>query len=147
MTRTAAILLALLAASGCASSGPPAVAEVRLVSLSPPAGSELSKDTILVADVEYTIRNFKPGVHYYVAPLFASTKSGTTFNMLGNMAAAPALAQPTGTVTVRYPISGELESRDLKRPVTVWFYVLEETGAGKARVIGQTEELAFRTGG
>jgi hypothetical protein len=153
MSRVTAILLALFVASGCVTgsarpSDPPATAEVRLLSMSPPSGSDISTDTVLLAEIEYAIENFKPGVHYYVAPLFASTeRSGTTFNMLDRIADAPKIAQPTGTVTVRYSISRELESRNLQRPVTLWFYVMEQIGAGKTRVIGTTEQLTFRTAG
>jgi len=151
MTRVTAILLALLVTSGCATgaagpSDPPAKAEVRLLSMSPPNGSDISNDTVLLAEIEYSIENFNPGVHYYVAPLFASTKgSGTTFNMLDRIADAPKISQPTGTLTVRYPISRELKSNNLQRPVTLWFYVMEQIGAGKTRVIGKTEQLTFRT--
>lgn len=151
MTRTTVMLLALFVVSGCATgaarpSDPPATAEVRLLSMSPPTGSEISDDTVILAEIEYAIQNFKPGVHYYVAPLFASTKgSGATFNMLDRIADAPQISQPTGTVSVRYSVARELKSKQLQHPVTLWFYVMEQIGAGKTRVIGRTEELTFRT--
>ena len=151
MVRMTVILLALLVVSGCATgaarpSDPPATAEVRLISMSPANGSEISNATVIVAELEYTIHNFKPGVHYYVAPLFASTKgAGTTFNMLDRIADAPQVSQPRGTVSVRYSVAREIESKDLQRPVTLWFYVMEQIGPGKTRVIGKSEELMFRT--
>ena len=151
MTRTTVILLALLVASGCATgaarpSDPPATAEVRVISMSPANGSEISNATVIVAELEYQIQNFKPSVHYYVAPLFASAKGeGTTFNMLDRLADAPQISQPTGTVSIRYSVARELGSKDLQRPVTLWFYVMEQIGPGKTRVIGKTEELTFRT--
>lgn len=105
MLRTTMILLALLVVSGCAtgtarSTDPAAAAEVRLISMSPAIGSQISSATVIVAELEYTIRNFKPGVHYYVAPLFASTKGvGTTFNMLDRIADAPKITADAGSVS------------------------------------------------
>jgi hypothetical protein len=142
-------LLAFSCASGVASpDAPAATAHVALLSLSPPAGSQVDEHTELVAEIEYRIDGFKPGVDYYIAPLFASTKgSGTTFNMLDHIADAPKVSTPEGRMTVRYPVRRELGSTQLARPVTVWFYLMERTGSGQTRVVGNTEAIAFKTAG
>jgi len=140
------LLLAVRCATNVASPDEPAaVAEVQLLSMSPAAGSELTTDTVLVAEIQYAIHNYKPAVDYYVAPVFASTKgAGTTFSMLDRISDAPRIATSEGTVTIRYRVSRELGSQDLERPVRLWFYVMERIGPGKTRVIGKTDELQFR---
>jgi hypothetical protein len=110
------------------------------------AGSELTTDTVLVAEINYAIQKYKPAVDYYVSPVFASTKgAGTTFNMLDRISDAPKIAASSGTVTIRYPISRELASAQLERPVRLCFYVMERISATTTRVIGQTDELLFPT--
>jgi hypothetical protein len=149
MNRRILISVGLLFAIGCATNGASpdeaaAVAEVQLLSMAPAAGSQLTTDTVLVAEIKYAIRNYRPGVDYYVAPLFASAKgAGATFNMLDRIADAPRIAAAEATVTIRYPVARELASPDLVRPVRLWFFVMEGTGPGKTRVIGKTDELQF----
>ncbi|HWS73058.1 MAG TPA: hypothetical protein VN605_13145 [Thermoanaerobaculia bacterium] len=98
-----------------------------------------------MAEISYSIEHYKPGVDYYVAPLFASTEgSGRTFNMFDRIADSPRISAAEGTVKVRYPVARELRSAQLARPVKLWFYVMERTGPGKTRVIGKTEAFEFR---
>lgn len=151
MSYKSALAMTLLLAIGCATNvakqgDPAAVAEVQLVSIAPVPGSELTAKTVLVAEIEYAIQNFKPPVDYYVAPVFASAeRAGVTFNMLDRISDSPRIVSPQGTITVRYPVVRELGSPQLAHPVKVWFFVMERTGAGKTRVIGQTGPLEFRT--
>jgi hypothetical protein len=142
----AIVLLLASCASGTVSPGAPAAfAHVELVGLSPSAGSDVREDTELVADIKYRIEGFRPGVDYYIAPLFASTKgAGMTFNMLDRIADAAKVSVPEGQITVRYRIRRELASPQLARPLTVWFYLMERIGAGKTRVVGKTEAIEFR---
>ncbi|HEX8172833.1 MAG TPA: hypothetical protein VF824_20030, partial [Thermoanaerobaculia bacterium] len=99
--------------------------------------------TELLADVKYTIDNFKPGVDYYVAPLFARNGSDVTFNMLDRTSDAPKIDDAEGQITVRYPVARELASPHLARPVTMWFYVMERVGNEGTRVIGKTGPFNF----
>jgi hypothetical protein len=146
---SAGLLFALSCSTNIAKPGdPPAVAEVQLVGISPLPGSQLTAATVLAAEIKYTIKNYKPSVDYYVAPVFASAKAtGVTSSMLDRISDSPKISSPDGTVKVRYPISRELASPELARPVKVWFYVMERIGAGNTRVIGKTEELQFGRAG
>jgi hypothetical protein len=145
-----AALLALLVTS-CASgvTSPKATASkgrVVLLTLSPLAGSQVDEQTELVAEIDYRIEGFKPGVDYYIAPLFASTdRPGASFNKLNHVSESRQVSAPQGRITVRYPIRRELGSANLAHPVTVWFYLMERTGAETARIIGKTEPVTFKT--
>src|SRR5438045_3030386 len=99
MTAVATLLLFALAhcASGIADpSQPPATAGVELVSISPAAGSTLDERSELVAEIRYSIADFKPSTDYYVAPLFAENDgAGKTFNMLDRIDQSTHLTSPS----------------------------------------------------
>jgi len=125
-----------------------AVARVELLSISPVTEATVTRDTVLVADIKYSIQNYQQGVDYYIAPLFASNRgSGQTFNELDRIAQATRVTAPEGTIRVRYGIARELQSTQLERPIRVWFYLMERTGAHTTRVIGKTEQLHYNVGG
>lgn len=142
--------LSLLLATACASgvadpSLPEAKATVEVMNLAPAPGSTVDERTVLTADVRYSIENFQSGADYYVAPLFASTEGeGSTFNELERFSDAPRLASPTGTVAFRYPIDRELRDAKLARPIRVWLFVMERTGAHTTRVIGEAGPFEYR---
>jgi hypothetical protein len=147
LTTAMLALLVMSCTAGVASpNAPAATAHLALRSLSPLAGSHVDEQTELVAEIEYRIDGFKSGVDYYVTPLFASAKAAdTTFSMLDHISDAARVSAPEGRITVRYPIRRELRSTELARPLTIWFYLMERTGARQTRVIGKTEPIAFKT--
>lgn len=147
--RSFAVLLLSLALGGCASgvadaSLPPAVAKVELLRISPAPGTRATEATVLDAEIRYSIENFQANADYFLAPLFASTAGeDRTFNALNRFSDSKLVTSPTGTVTLSYRIQNEVRSGQLARPVKVWFYLMERTGAHKTRVIGRTEATEF----
>lgn len=115
-------VLGFLAILGCASGvvdprQPAAVAQVQLRSISPPAGVVVTGDTVIVANIEYTLSNFQPSADYYIAPLFASTHGdGQTFNAFDKITEGTRLTAASGKVEVRYGISRELRNSELQHP-------------------------------
>ena len=152
MSRTGGALLALGIAVlcgplGCASGGstsvtPPAVATVTILRLTPPAGSEIGRDTVLVADVQYSIVGFSADSTYTLVPLLLAT-DGTTVNSLSVDDALYAIRKPEGATQVEYPIARDWDSGRLAKPVVLSFYVLQKTGAHQARGIGGSEKVQF----
>lgn len=123
---------------------PGAVARVELVKIEPAAGAILTQDTVLVADIRYSIENFQPDVHYYVSPQFASSEGqGHTFRV-GNILQSTRITAPAGRLTLRHPVAPELRSSQLARPIKLWFYVTERTGEQRSRVIGMTEPVTYQ---
>lgn len=151
MQKLKAGIFVLLLTVGCAASvakpdQPRAKAQVRLLSISPAAGSEVSEETVLVAEIEYAIQNYKPGVDYYIAPVFASNKgSGVTFSMMDRFSDAPRISTPEGKMTIRYGIERELKSEQLARPIKVLFFLMERIGSTQTQVAGQTGPLEYTT--
>ena len=123
---------------------PGAVARVELVKIEPAAGAVLTEDSVLVADIQYSIENFQPGVHYSVSPQFASSEgTGQTFRV-GDILQSTRITSPTGTLTLRHRVAPELRSSQLARPIKLWFYVMERTGEQRTRVIGMTEPVTYQ---
>lgn len=148
------LLIALLAigiVSGCASGVvdktlPEATATVNVSNVTPAPGETITADTVFSADVTYSIENYQRGADYYLAPLFGSTKGeGSTFNELDRISDAPHLAAAAGSVAFKYPFRRELRSNNLGRPVKIWLFVMERTGAHTTRVIGQAGPYEYAT--
>jgi hypothetical protein len=123
---------------------PEAVATISLLSISPAPGSTLTEESVLVANLAYSIDGFRPGVDYYIAPLFASTSPvGSTFNARDRINDSPLVSTAEGRISLRYNVARELRSAQLARPIQLWFYVMERTGEHSTRVIGKTEVINF----
>lgn len=138
------IVVAVLT-SGCASTTPhDSKSYLRVISLSPEAGSSLDEHSILQADIEYEIVGFDKSQAYGIAPVFESTRgSGYTFNSLNRMTEAHLVEEDSGQSTLRYPVSRELLSEQLARPVKIWFYLVEQDQTGRSRVIGRSGPYTF----
>ncbi len=150
MQKLAALLTLVLAAcaTGAADrSLPEATATVEVTNLAPAPGSLLTESSVLSADVKYSITNFQPSAHYYVAPLFASTEGeGRTFNAADRMTEFPRLTTAVGTIEIRYAVHRELRNRNLAHPVRISLFVMERTGAHTTRVIGIAGPYEFTAG-
>ena len=123
---------------------PGAVARIDLVKIEPAAGAALVQDTVLVADIHYSIENFQPRAHYYVAPQFASNDGVDQTFSAGHLLQSTRITSPTGTLTLRHSVAHELRSPQLARPIKLWFYVMERTGEQRTRVIGMTEPITYQ---
>lgn len=143
-----AVFLAACSTGVAPANGPEAKAHVELLTISPAPMSNLDVNPMLVAELKYDIENYRDGVDYYVAPLFASNSgAGTTFNEYDRLTDGQRLSAASGTVTIRYSAQRELRSSELVRPIKLWFYVMERISAHTTRVIGKTEAVVYNTGG
>lgn len=148
MTRLVSCLFAA-ALFGCASAGPNpalpgATGRVTVRSIAPAAGSTIGADSVLVVDVAYSIENFRPGVDYYLAPVFASNEGdGITFSEVDRFSDNFRIPAATGSTTIRYPMAREVRSKQLARPVRVWLFLMERFEAHKTRVIAQTGPFEY----
>ena len=133
-------------ASGVADrSLPPSTATIELVSISPAAGSAIDERTVLVAEIRYAIEHFQPRTDYYIAPLFAENDGdGKTFNAFDRIDEGTRITTPSGTATIRYGIARELRSSKLARPVRVFFFLMERSGAHTTNVIGSVGPVEYR---
>ncbi len=140
-----AVTLAIACASGVSGpSLPQSTAKVEVVSVAPVVGSVLTEDAVFVVNVTYTIENFQGSGDYYLAPVFASNRGrGRTFSMVDGFADTHRIADPAGSATLRYPVAREMRSGQLARPVRIWVYLMERTGARTTGVIGRTGPFEY----
>jgi len=126
-------------------SRPHATATITTGTVSPAAGSELTKATVFSAEVTWSIENFQPTADYYIAPVFASKEGDrTTFSMVNDFQDNYRIPANSGSATIRYPVARELESPQLARPIRIWLYVMERTSAHTTRVIGRAGPFEYR---
>jgi len=151
MKRPAIVALTVALFLGCTTtshvadkSRPEAIATLTAGTVSPAAGSQLTKASVFAAEVTWSIDNFQPAVDYYIAPVFASKEgAGRTFSMVEGFKDDYRIPAPSGSVTIRYAVARELASPDLARPVRIWLYVMERTSAHTTRVIGKAGPFEY----
>ena len=119
--------VALLLAAGISSAASPSV--VKVLSLTPAAGSTVQSDTVLKAEVEYEIQVFEPKTtHYVLVPMFATTDGRGTFNHLQRAMDGKVLREQSGTVKITYPIRQELADSRLAKPIQCIFTLMHIKG-------------------
>jgi hypothetical protein len=150
MFRFCVAVVLLLAGVACTtttttdSDAAPARATLTLVSISPAAGETIDERTVMTAEIQHEIENFQPGRVYYLMPQFDSVEGpGRTFNALDGMRNGVAIRAQSGTSLVRYPVKREFSSWRLARPVNLRFFLVEQTGRDRSRVIGSTEMISY----
>jgi len=142
---TVALILGCTTTSNVADkSRPEATATLTAGTISPAAGSQLTKVSVFSAEVTWSIENFQPDVDYYIAPVFASKEGDrTTFSMVEGFKDDYRIPARAGSVTIRYAVARELESPQLARPIRIWLYVMERTSAHTTRVIGRAGPFEY----
>jgi hypothetical protein len=120
----------------------PEVTSLTLVSLTPAAGSTVSRASTLTAQLNYSLADNENSTYgYRVAIQFATTNSNTTF------ATSPSildLKERKGTVTLQYPLSlvWDRTSPATLHPITCYYY-LQRVNASGSSVIAQTTAQKF----
>jgi hypothetical protein len=120
-------------------------AKLTITQLDPPHGSKVEKRTKIRATVEYSIDGFqKKGTRYILAPYFDQAGPGqVSFNELPRFTDAWVLTKASGTVQITYPITREVASGKLARPVKLHFRILQLTGPHEADSIGEAETVEY----
>lgn len=111
-------------------------AEVTVTQIAPAVSSEVMRGSTLDATVAYRIDGFQPGPdRYYLTIQFEKTGGGT-FNHYRRFAEEPVLSRAEGTVHLTYAMAHVWDDQRLKKPIRVWFYVIERTAQHDSTVIG-----------
>ena len=122
----------------------PSPATVRVVSVTPPAGGEITKTTTIVVALEYRVEKFEPE-RFMVGATAAQTRAGYGWSLAATKGeASQLLHQPAGTVTVPFDASLLWEKPDLKHPFTITFSVDQLIGTGASVTAAKTAPLLFR---
>jgi hypothetical protein len=140
------IIGVIAALTGCATGGPGApntsAAEVVVSAITPSAGSEVQQSSVVEATVQFTIERFKPkGDTYYLLTQFEDS-SGEAIQS-GRLADHPILTAAKGSVVVTYPLARVWGSARLRKPLKMWFCVVERIGPNDSVVIGRTGPIEY----
>ena len=139
--RTMLALGLVAIACGCSSASQLAVArshaELTVTSITPVASSELTSGTTLDASVTYRIDGFQSQPDRYYLTIQFEKVGGGSFNHYHRFAEEPVLSQAEGIVHVAYAMAHVWDDQRLKKPIRVWFYLVERTAQHDSTVIGK----------
>ena len=118
---------------------------INVRSVSPPSGSQLSKDSVIVVDLSYRVERFEPG-RFVVKALAANTK-GVFIAGVGGDAEPAVLRQPTGTMTMSYPMRYIWADPEVRKPFEIIFAVSRSgDGDGAGRPIATAGPFRYKVG-
>jgi hypothetical protein len=143
------ILGVIIALTGCATGGSgaqtPSTAQVVVTAIAPVAGSEIQQSSVIEATVQFTIADFKmKSGTYYLLTQFEDTSGGSVESDSDRrLADHPILTGAKGSVVVTDPLARVWGNAKLKKPVTVWFCVVEQIGPNDSVVIGRSAPIQY----
>lgn len=111
---------------------------IDLLDITPVAGTNVEKDTVLIADLSYVVKDFSPQ-HFKVLAQFDTAAGGTTD---GTFKAYPILPSAAGTVHFCFPLKHVWNDASMRWPLTVRFY-LNKIVSGGSIVVAQTGTLVY----
>jgi hypothetical protein len=118
----------------------PATNSIQILTIKPPAGSGVDVSTVLVADLEYAVRDFDSG-KYIVFAQFETNTNGKSTD--GKFNSYPFLKYATGTYRLCFPLIDIWNVPDVKRPLTVRFLLNRVDDARHNHSIAITDRISF----
>jgi len=140
---TGLAVLSVLCSVSCAThhgrgvSAPAAGGTLNLVTVTPSSGERVSKTTVVVAELAYSVTGFRKGRFYVTAQVATDDPKRTTS---GRMPPARhvKLKATEGRLSLAFPVESVWDMPGIRRPLRIWFYLHETTGHGRSRVIAMT---------
>jgi hypothetical protein len=147
---TRALVLVILATCArCAPGRPPVVkptpgvtARLELKSLSPAAGTQLSKGSVIVATLAYQVVGRPKGALFLIVQA-ATDKHGETMVDRFSAEKFPTLSEAQGTVELSFAVAHVWEMARIRHPLKLWFYINERTGPKTSVVIATVGPIEF----
>ena len=139
----------IAALTACATGGSDAqnasTADVVVTAITPVAGSEVQQSSVIEATVQFTIEKFKlKSDTYYLLTQFEDTSGGSVESASDRrLADHPILTGAKGSLVVTYPLARVWGNARLKKPLRVWFCVLEQLGPNDSVVIGRSGPIEY----
>jgi hypothetical protein len=131
---------------GCATGGKQggSTAQVTLATLTPAAASALDRSSVIDATVDYTIQKFQAERdRYYLTIQFEDAAGRGSFNHYHRFSEEPMLSAAQGSVHITYAMSQVWDDSRLKKPIRIWFLVVERTAAHDSSVIGRVGPIEY----
>ena len=112
-------------------------ATLDLLGVTPPSSTQLSQDSVVVADLAYSVvTGFQRGEFFILAQVETTDPTMTTDGTFPSDA-YPVLQEPTGRLTFSFPVRYVWNELRAKRPFRIWFYLNQYIGPNRrSRVIG-----------
>ena len=144
------LLVGIIAAvTACATGGSGAqdasTAQVVVVAITPPAAAEVQQSSVIEATVQFTIEKFKlkSDTYYLLTQFEASSGGSVESDGDRRLADHPILTAAKGSVVVTYPLARVWGNSRLRKPIKVWFCVLERVGPNDSVVIGRSGPIEY----
>ncbi len=144
---TCGLVVAGLLVGGCASSRNPAPAAeakstLTLSSVTPAAGGFLSEDSVVEADLAYSIGGFDARSEYLVMAQVERSQGGTTDGTFPR-SSYPIIKSATGRLRFSFPVRHVWHRPEMKRPLVVWFYLNRRTSPRESVVIAMAGPVRY----
>jgi hypothetical protein len=113
---------------------------IKLISISPADSSYVSRDSTVVAELEYSIDRFEPGMYQLNAQFETTDPHATTG---GRLQEQPELQYAHGALRFCYPLHGIWSSPQVNFPLAMKFYLTKRNEDGSTQVIAQSPITHF----
>jgi len=113
---------------------------LKLTAVSPADNSFVSRDSTVVAEIEYSIANFEPGM-YQVLAQFETTDSGVTSG--GGVQEQPEVQFARGALRFCYPLRAIWSMPTIRFPLALKFNLTKRNEDGSTRVVAQSPVTHF----
>jgi serine/threonine protein kinase len=110
--------------------------------ISPPPGSTVSRNTVVVADLEFTVDDFEKD-RFRIQPHLL-TGPATSQIISGDLVEGPILPEARGNLTVRVPLNVLFDNNTVNGPFQIQFALMQTCGTmGFCAQIARTEALRY----
>jgi hypothetical protein len=99
---------------------PPIPDTLSIVSISPAPGTAVTRETVVTAELEYSMSSFVPELHYVMAQADMN-QPGYSFDGTFPAEAYPIMKERKGRLSFSFPLRHIWDSPDLKHPITMRF--------------------------
>ncbi len=120
----------------------PVKTKLELLAIVPPAGTNVTRETVLIADLHFMVRDFKASQFSVVAQFDTDIQNMTTDGTFKNY---PVLNTASGKLRFCFPLTHIWDDPHVTRPLSVHFYLTKVRDGGGSEVIAQTEPQAYPT--
>lgn len=110
----------------------------------PAKGEPVSRDSVIVAQLGYSVTNFRDG-QFFVMPQLATRHSAATRSGRTPAEGFPVLKNAAGTLSFSLPLADVWDDPDIRRPFRIWFYLNESAGPQQSRVVAKTGPIEYKT--
>lgn len=143
-----AVIIAVFLQSGHGQSGngaPQNIPQSTLVlnTITPPAGTLVTKETVVIANMAYEINGFEGG-HYTILAQFETKKGKITTDGDFPNTDYPALAQSTGRLNLSFPMKYVWRHKEIKRPFVMWFYIMKWKDSSSGKRVAMVGPVEFQ---